>query len=263
MRLTRENAQRLGLRQPSAAFARNAFMFLLLALLSFGQNSFAAGEVHFREGVAAYEAGRYEPAAQAFRDSLAEQAASGTLLNLGLAEWRCSRPDAAIVAWEQSAWLNPFNPDVHNNLSYARETLQLNAPELTWCEQASTWLPASFWTWIAGCSLWLAVVMVTVPGFFRMRKAGWHQAVAALAAGIFLLSIPPNLGVFTRAQIGIVMERNTPLRLTPTKSAETTTSLSAGEPVRCLRQRGDYFFVHTQYGNGWIGQKQVKFLCPK
>ena len=236
---------------------------VLILMLAGAHDGRSAGEVRFREGVAAYEAGRYEPAAQAFQDSLSQQTAAGTLLNLGLAEWRGGRTGEAMVAWEQSAWLNPFNPDARHNLLYAQETIQVNPLELTRCELASTWLPASFWAWIAGGSLWLAVALVTLPGFFRARKAGWHQTLAALALGIFLLSLPPNLGVFTRAALGLVTEKNTPLRLTATQSAETVATLSAGEPVRQLRARGDYLFVHTQYGNGWIGRHQIKWICPK
>jgi tetratricopeptide (TPR) repeat protein len=242
-------------------FKTEKILAVILVLMS-SHDCQAAGEIHFREGVAAYEAGHFEPAAQAFRNSLAGQTASGTLLNLGLAEWRCGRNGEAMVAWEQSAWLNPFNPDARNNLLYARETLQINPLELTWCEQSSTWLPAGYWTWIAGGSLWLAVGMVTLPGFFRVRKAGWHQALAALALGIFILSLPPNLGVFTRANLGIVTEKNAPLGLTPTRSAEIVATLSPGEPVRRLRQHGDYFFVHTQSGNGWMARRQIQFLCP-
>lgn len=237
-------------------------LLLVLLVLLVAPGCRAAGGVHFRAGIAAYEAGQFEPAAQAFRKSCAEQPAAGTLLNLGLAEWRCGRPGEAIVAWEQSAWLNPFAPDARGNLLYARETLLVNPPDLTWCEQASTWLPANGWAWLAGGSLWLAVALVTLPGFFRARKAGWHQTLAALALGIFLLSLPPNVGVFTRAEIGIVTDKNTALRLTPTQSAEAVAALSAGEPVRRLRARGDYLFVHTQAGNGWVGRRQVSFLCP-
>ncbi|MDD5141629.1 MAG: hypothetical protein PHY43_15380 [Verrucomicrobiales bacterium] len=243
-------------------FKIKKYLVLILMLIS-AHDCLAAGEVHFREGVADYEAGQYEPAVQAFRNSLAGQTASGTLLNLGLAEWRCGRPGEAIVAWEQAAWVNPLNQDARNNLLYARETMLVNPLDLTWCEQSSTWLPAGFWTWIAGGSLWLAVGMVTLPVFFRMRKKDWHQSLAAMALGIFLLSIPPNIGVFTRVEIGIVTEKNTPLRLTPTQSAEVVASLSAGEPIRRLRERGDYFFVHTQYGSGWVGRRQVEFLCPE
>ena len=237
---------------------------LLLALLAFAQNCFAADGTHFRAGVAAYEAGQYDLAARAFSDALAEKATPGTLLNLGLAEWRGGHTGAAVVAWEQAAWLDPFNRDVQKNLLYAQETAQLNPPELTWFEQASTWLPANCWTWIAGGSLWLAVALVIVPGFLRRCKAGWHQTVAALALGIFLLSLAPAFGIITRSKIGIVTEKNTRLRLTPTQSAETRASLPPGEPIRVLRQRGDYFFVHTQTetGDGWVGRGQISFLCP-
>ena len=238
------------------------FSILIFALLAVAQNCPAADETRFRAGVAAYEAGQYNLAARAFSDALAEKTAPGTLLNLGLAEWRGGHTGAAIVAWEQAAWLDPFNRDAHKNLLYAQETAQFNPPELTWFEQASTWLPANGWTWIAGGSLWLAVALVTVPGFFRLRKAGWHQTVAALALGVFLLSLAPSAGIITRSKIGIVTAEKTSLRLTPTQSAETGASLPPGEPVRALRRHGDYFFVHTQNGNGWIEQGQISFLCP-
>lgn len=237
-------------------------LMVLILLLTGLHNCRASDEIHFREGVAAYDAGQFEKSAQIFRNALTGQVAAGTLLNLGLAEWQCGRPGEAIIAWEQSVWLDPFNADVRKNLLYAQQTIQVNPPELTRCELASTWLPASFWTWIAGGSLWLAVALVTLPGFFRMRRAGWHQTLAALALGIFLLSIPPNIGVFTRAEIGVVTGKNVLLRLTPTNSAEAVSSLATGEPFRQLRRRGDYFFIHTQYGNGWIGRRQVKFICP-
>ena len=238
-------------------------LLVLVTLLAGAHSCSAAGDVRFREGVTAYQAGQFEPAARAFRNSLSQQAASGTLLNLGLAEWRQRRQGEAIRAWEQSAWLNPFDENARNNLSYAREMIFVNPPELTRCELASTWLPASYWALITSFSLWLAVAMVTLPRFFRAPKAGWHQTLAALALGIFILSLPPNFGVITRAEIGIVIDKNTSLRLTPTQSAETVATLSAGEPVHRLRQRGEYFFVHTQSGNGWVRQAQMKFICPE
>jgi tetratricopeptide (TPR) repeat protein len=243
-------------------FKTAKFFISIFSLLAVLQNSFAAGEAHFHAGVAAYEDGQFDLAAQAFSDSLSEQTAPGTLLNLGLAEWRRGRVGDAILAWEQAAWLDPLDHDARNNLLYAEESAEVNPLELTWFEQASTWLPANYWTWIAGGSLWLAVALVTVPGFFRMRKAGWHQAVAALSLGVFLLSLAPSAGIITRSKIGIVTQKNTLLRLTPTQSAETVASLPPGEPVRALRRHGDYFFVHTQNGNGWVGHQQIKFVCP-
>jgi tetratricopeptide (TPR) repeat protein len=236
---------------------------LIFALLVVTQNSFAAEENLFRAGIAAYEAGQYDLAAQSFRDSLATQTASGTLLNLGLAEWRRGREGEAILSWERATWLDPFNRDARNNLLFARENAEVNPPELSWFEFASTWLPADTWTWIAGGSLWLAVAMVTLPGIFRARKAGWHQTLAALAFGIFILSLAPSVGIVTRSKIGIILEKNAPLRQTPTREAEVVSLLPAGEPARELRERGNFIFVRTQNGNGWIEGGQIGFLSRK
>lgn len=218
-----------------------------------------AAEIYFREGVEAYRAGNYSQAARSFQNSLEAEPSSGALLNLGLAEWRRGRAGDAIAAWEQSAWMNPLDSAARKNLDYARETLQLSAPELTWCERASIWLPTNWWAWIAGGSLWLAVALMTLPGFFRKRKAGWHQAAAAFGFGVFLLSIPPSIGVMTRTKIGIVIEKNAPLRLTPTREGESNLSIPSGEPVRKLRERGNFILVRAQNSLGWIAREQVVF----
>jgi hypothetical protein len=191
------------------------------------------------------------------------QPAAGTLVNLGMTEWRRGRNGAAIRAWEQALWVDVFDQRARDNLRFARETGGLDAPRLTWYETASTWLPTNSWAWIAGGGLWLALGMVTLPVVLRWHKAGWHQALAALGLGIFLLSIPAHVGVVTRSQIGFVLDRKTPLRLTPTEEADTVTTLAAGEPARLVRVYGDYVFVRTQNGAGWIEREKFGLVCPE
>jgi hypothetical protein len=238
------------------------FVVLVLMLLCAVGDCVAAPDASFREGVEACRAGQYAAAAQAFRSSLTQQPASGTLLNLGISEWRRGHVGEAVLSWEQAALLDPFNRDARNNLLFAREVAQLEPPDFTWYEIASTWLPANTWAWIAGGSLWLAVAMVTLPGILRVRKSAWHQSLAALGLVVFLLSIPAYVGVVTRAQFGIVLEKNTLLRLTPTGDAETVATLSAGETARQTKVRGNFYFIRTQRGSGWIEQKQFGLLCP-
>jgi hypothetical protein len=126
----------------------------------------------------------------------------------------------------------------------------------------STWLPVGWSGWIAGGSLWLAVGMVILPGILRQRKAAWHQAVAALALMVFLLSIPALFGVQTRARIGFVLEKDTPLRLTPTLEAQAITRLAPGEPARLLRARGRYVLIRTGHTLGWVERDQFGLTCP-
>ena len=216
----------------------------------------------FRDGANAYRSADYAHAAETFRLSASLQPSSGALQNLGLAEWQCRRVGSAILAWEQALWLDPFNHSARQNLRFARKSAQLEAPELAWYEVVSTWLPVNWWAWIAGASFWLAIAMATLPGFLRRRKAIWHQAVAAVALMVFLLSLPAMVGVQTRARIAFIQQDNTPLRFTPTRDAQAITRLAAGDPARCLRAKGGYRLIRTSRTLGWVEQAQLGLTCP-
>ncbi|MGD0259831.1 MAG: hypothetical protein ABSD29_08380 [Verrucomicrobiota bacterium] len=248
--------------RPSAfGFRISVFGFLLAPLLSLAALASSPDSL-FQAGVTAYRAADYTRAAEAFGQSVNLQPASGTLQDLGNAEWQCRRTGEAILAWEQALWLDPFNEFARQNLRFARKTAQLEAPELAWYEVISTWLPVAWWAWIAGGSLWLAVGMGALPGILRRRKSTWHQAIAALSLMVFLLSIPALFGVQTRARIGFVLQKDTPLRLTPTLEAQALTRLASGDPARWLRARGRYVLIRTSRALGWVEQDQFGLTCP-
>ena len=210
----------------------------------------------FARGSEAYQVGDYRRAVRAFRDAAHRQPAAGTFQNLGNAEWQLGHTGQAILAWEQSQWLDPLHRAAYTNLRFARKTAQLEGPELAWYEVVSSWLPLNWWEWIAGLSFWLAVAMVVLPGIFRWRKLAWHQALAAFGLAVFLLSVPAHLGVDTRSRIGFVLQKNAPLRLTPTEDAELITRLPAGEPARVERAHGSYLLIRTGHVTGWIEKGQ-------
>jgi hypothetical protein len=214
----------------------------------------------FRTGAEAYHAGDYSTAAAAFRQTVMLHPASGTLLNLGNAEWQLGHTGPAILAWEQAEWLSPFNGLARANLRFARKTAQLETPELAWYEAVASWLPLNWWSWIAALSLWLIIGLGLLPGIFRLRKAAWHQAAAAFGLAVFLLSVPAHLGVHTRSRIGFVLQKDTPLRLTATDDAQYLTRLSAGEPARVERNRGRYLLIRTNRGLGWIEEDRFGLI---
>jgi tetratricopeptide (TPR) repeat protein len=226
-------------------------------------NSRAATNDFFAHGVELSRAGQFPEAAAAFEKAAQAGPACGTLVNLGIADWHRGRAGAAILAWEQARWIDPVDSRANANLRFARQLVQVNEPQLKWFETESMWLPADTWVWIAGASLWLAAGMMTLPGILRLRKAGWQQALAALAFGFFLFSMTANLGVVSRTQIGFVLEKNAPLLLTPTRDAEVVSTLNAGEPARRLRTRGNYFFIRTAFAAGWISREQFGLVCPE
>lgn len=237
--------------------------FFLAVLSCAAKLNGAATNDFFADGVAAYREGQFVAAATAFEQAATNRPAVGTLLNLGLAEWRRGHAGPAILAWQQAQWLDPFDPRAGENLRFAYQVTQLDAPQLKWFETVSTWLPAEAWLWLAGASLWLATGMLLLPGIFRRHKAGWHQALAAVGLGLFLFSLAANLGVLSRMNLGFVLEKGAPLLLTPTPDGEVTTTLIAGEPARKLRTRGNYYLIRTEYGTGWIERTQFGIVLPE
>jgi hypothetical protein len=222
----------------------------------------ASADALFRQGVGSFRAGDYAAAIESFRDSANLQPSSGTLQNLGRAEWQRGQTGAAILAWEQTLWVDPLNRAAQGNLRFARKTAQLEAPELVWHEVVSTWLPVNWWAWISGLSFWLAVAAAMLPGILRWRRAGWHQAVAALGFTVFLLSLPAQFGVHSRSRLGFVLEKNSPLRLTPTQEAQWLTRLPAGEPARLEAVRGKYVLIRTNRSTGWVEKNQFGLISP-
>jgi len=239
------------------------FCIILATLVCAFNPGHAATNDAFARGIELSRAGQFPEAAAAFEKSAAAQPAAGTLVNLGLAEWQRGHAGGAILAWERAHWIDPFEPRAEANLNFAREVAQVDTPQLTWYETVSTWLPANAWVWLAGATLWLAVGLLILPGIFRQRVAGWHQWLAALAFGIFLFSLAGNFGVVSRTQIGFVLKKNASLRLTPTQDGEVISTLAAGEPARKLRTRGNYVFIRTLEGSGWLEQNEFGMLCPR
>jgi tetratricopeptide (TPR) repeat protein len=238
-------------------------LIVVLALLTCVMNfSRAAANDFFARGVELSRVGQFPQAAAAFENSASAQPAVGTLLNLGLAEWQRGQAGAAIVAWEQARWVDPFDPRVESNLEFARQAAQVDEPQLQWYEAVSTWLPPNAWVWLAGATLWLAVGLLILPGIFRRRKAGWQQWLAALAFGIFLFSLTANFGVVSRTQIGFVVRKNAPLQLTPTHDGEVISTLATGEPARRLRTRGNFVFIRALGGSGWMENDEFRLVCP-
>ncbi len=218
-------------------------------------------EMLFRDGADAYRSGDFPRAAAALRAAAARAPAPGTLQNLGNAEWLAGNPGYAVLAWERALWIEPLNAAARNNLKYARREAQLETPDLAWYEVVSSWLPASAWAWVASISFWLAAAMVVLPGVMRARRAAWHQALAAVCLMVFLLSVPAQAGVHARSKVGFVLEKDVPLRLTPTAEAQTLTRLAAGEPARYERVHGNYLLLRTNRGLGWIERDKFGLIC--
>jgi hypothetical protein len=216
---------------------------------------------------AAYASGDFAEAAYQLRELATSGPWShGALHNLGNAEWKVNRPGYAVLAWERARALNPFDPNTAANLRFARTQAQLVVPERAWFEQYSEWLPPSAWLAAASVGLWGGITLLTIPRLFGTKRVDWHQALAALLLAAFLLSIPALAGLQTRRQIGVILEDETPLRLSPTRDGEARDALGklgAGEVARVEKTRGEYLYVRADGDRaGWVHRREFRKVWP-
>lgn len=217
----------------------------------------------FAQGLLAYLQGNYGMAVELFQTAAMERPSAGVYHNLGNAEWKLGHAGRAILAWEQSCWLNPWDRRPKTNLRIARQTAQIEHPDLNWFELCSTWLPASAWAWIASLSFWSSIVLALLPGFVAWRKLEWQQGLAMGCLTVFILTLPALAGIHVRSRSGILLSAPTPLRLTPTEHAQVITSMPAGEWARVERRRGDYLYLRVSNGtSGWVMQSEFGPLVP-
>ena len=215
----------------------------------------------FDRGNQAYLAGDYAGSANWFAKSAQMAPSAGAYHNLGNVEWLRSRPGPAILAWERSRWIDPFDADTKANLQFAHKRAQLENLDLAWFETCSTWLPANVWFWLAGSSFWLAVILLVLPGLLGWKRADWRQGFAAGLLALFLLCLPSLAGIHQRCKLAVVLKDQASLRLTPTQDAQTIYKLPAGGLLRTERWRGDY--VYARFANdaaGWVHRDEFKLI---
>ena len=239
-----------------------SYIVLACVLILIAPASRAARSSYFGQGIGLSRAGQFPEAAAAFQNEIKCQPSSGALVNLGLAEWQGGHAGTAILAWEQAAWLNPHDAAAKQNLKFARQVAQVDAPELRWFETVSTWLSPGAWVWLAGAGLWLAVGALVLPRVFRRKKIGGQQVLAALGVCVFVFALAANVGVVSRADIGFVLTKNAPLQLTPTRAGEIISTLNAGEAARKIKSRGNFYFIRTAMASGWIERGQFGLVNP-
>lgn len=242
---------------------RHLCLYILTALVCAAEPDFATNNDFFAQGMDDYRAGNFPEATRAFEQSVAQHPSAGALVNLGITQWQRGHAGAAILAWEQARWINPYYDQANSNLEFARQVAQVSEPELKWYEIPSTWLPPNSWVWLAGASLWLAAGAAILPGLLRRRKSDRQQTLAALGLAAFLFCFTANLGVVSRTQIGFVLGKDAPLLLTPTTGGEVVATLTDGEPGRILRQHGMYWLIQTADGTGWIARQQFGLVVPE
>ena len=232
-----------------------------LLFLATTKAALGADESTFMEGSRAYQGGDYPAAAQAWEAP--GRTSSGTLHNLGNAQFKLGHPGPAILAWERALAIKPSSKNTAANLRFARSQGGLGEPQYPWHEKYSALLSPGLWLFVASLSFWGAIALLAVPPLLKQRRAAWTQATAVVAIAVFLLTVPALAGLLSRAHLGVILAPETELRLTPTREAEILGKLTEGELARVEKVRGDFLYIRGAADRaGWVQGKEFEKIWP-
>lgn len=246
-------------------------VLLLVALLAVSGSALGQGESPeeiFNRGNSAYEQGRYEEAAEAYRTLLRYRIRDARLeYNLGNAEFRLGRLGHAILHYERARRLAPEDPDIATNLELAR-SLTLDRVEepaqplfLKWLHRLQDQLGPDRHAWIVLALLWLIAGLIA---WCSSRPGGWSALygwlLAALLAGTLFCGLSWTM-THQRVQgkrQAIVLEQAAEILTGPGENNATLATVHEGLLLEVLAERQEWMQVSLPNGyNGWIARTAV------
>lgn len=231
------------------------------------------GATPWRDGVAAYQEGRYEDARQAWMSVEAEGLEAVDLYyNIGNAAFKCGDYAGAILYYERALRLDPSDADVLHNLEFARaQTLDRieEVPEIV-IEQVGrkmrNVLTADAWCVLflvlLAVSLALALVFLLSRDRSR-RKLGFYAGIVTLLLSLLCLDFAQwHWADYMHDGGAIVMKAVSSVKSSPTElSAKDLFVLHEGTRVRVLETLGAWSNIELADGRqGWIATSDIEII---
>ncbi len=241
---------------------RPAIVFLLL----FGMILPAAAQTPeqlFDRGNAAYEEGRFQEAAEAYRSVLRYGVRDARVeYNLANAEFKLGRLGESILHFQRARLLDPTDEDIAANLELVQshcidqvETPELPGP-LAWIVALQNHLGPDNQAAIGLAGLWLLGMLVA---FFSLRRGGWGPVAGwiTVAAVVLLLLIAGSWYMTVervdRQELAVVLVEAVDVLAGPGENNATLFTVHEGLTVEIRARREEWLQVSLPTGlNGWL-----------
>jgi len=223
----------------------------------------------YEKANAAYEAGKYDQAAQLYQQSLEQGQLSEELFyNLGNTQFKLGKYGDAALGYRRALILNPRMPEPHQNLSALKNRVGLLEFEAEGFNRLLAYFRENEITAILYGSGWLALLSLSAV-FFVRRLRPWRPMlivasciIAALAgASFFSLKIyRKQIAIDHRA---VVTATDTVAQTSPVPDAKTVIELPPGSEVRIVTDSGPWQYVDIPGDlRGWIKTEALTPLWP-
>jgi len=242
-----------------------AALFALTAMRTFAQTP----EATFETACRAYDAGRWDEAAEGFRSLLRYHIADDRLeYNLANAEYKRGRLGEAILHYERARRLNPADKDIIGNLAVARgkirDVIEEDDPAgaLGAVRRLQDAIGVSAQAGLVVAGVWVIAAIITWCGS-RPRGFtpawGWMLAVALLVTSVTFLSWRASWGRLSGSPRAVVLKPSAEALAGPGLNNANLFTLHEGATVLIQGEREDWVQI-TLPNNlvGWVSRDAVE-----
>jgi hypothetical protein len=217
----------------------------------------------FDEANRLYEQGRYEAAAAAYDQLLADAPATVSLhYNLGNAFFKTGNLGMAIWHYRVAQDLSPRDADIRANLQFARQQVgaQGQVPEGRMGRWVG-WLTLDEWSVLSVVLFWGAMGGMTLA---RLKsRLRWPMRIWVRLLIVVWLGSVLSLGAAWHEQHGrrvAVVMTESGVRYGPFEESQVQFAVPAGAELEVMDFREDWVRVeHGRQGAGWMEQSRVRF----
>ncbi len=246
------------------------FLFVFgIAFLFFGYNGFSQRDIQplLNQANDAYRAGDYNKAYEAY-EKLAQEIKSAELYyNLGNSAFKMKKLGLAILNYERARKLDPRNPDILENLRYAKSLIEYRVEDKrNWYFQELTKLLE--FIRLRECLLILLMIYFVLISSLLIALLVKKQIVfgsfgKVLAIGFVIISIPTFVK-FHESKLekqAVVTDTKVEVRYGPSKNDKLAFGLVEGIEVEIADQIDDWYRVSLRNGDsGWAPKEGLSVV---
>jgi tetratricopeptide (TPR) repeat protein len=244
----------------------------IIALLLLGSSGLAQNEALFDKATASYNQGNYEEAVALYEQILDNGEHSAALyFNLGNANYKQNKIAPSIYYYEKALLLNPGDPEILNNLAYARnmtldDITPLPEPDLErvykdvlFSFTMNTWAYSGIFFMILFVGMYLFFLASGRPNRKRM---GLISSVIALMIALFCTAFSYlRYRSYQEAQPAIIFNREITVRSEPNTGSSPVFLLHEGTKVQVTDSLDVWLKIELADGQtGWAEGSGLRLL---
>ena len=246
------------------------WMSCILIVFSWTMN--AQEEALFDNATADYNEGKYEAAAKKYEEILQNGKHSAALyFNLGNANYKLNRIAPSIYYYEKALLLDPNDPEIKNNLAFARNmTLDdveaLPQAGLTRFLGRLTGL-MTFDQWAYSAIVFMVLFVIIYITYYYLRYASQKRLAFIISFAFLFLSLLALLFAYIQynnykaEQPAIIFAAEVAVKSEPNPRSEEAFLLHEGTKVQVVEQLNEWKKIQLADGStGWIPKESLKML---